>query len=227
MAGWRNGARQVDRALVALALVYFAALVLILVWPGLFGGIDPGDVASMPLSVARGQLERLLSSGLVVDGDLPLAQIAVAAAIAALVVARHGIRAWWGAALSGHVGSALVAYAVIAVALAAGWAQAERVTDRRDFGISCVVAGTVGALFAGALLRIRDGSGTRADRLIAAAALAAFLVVLPFSFDWYAIEHPVAFALGAGFLLLTARRRVLSPRPSAAAGRGSARPPAG
>jgi hypothetical protein len=42
---------------------------------------------------------------------------------------RHGAVTWWLAALAGHVGSALLAYAIIAVADALGSASAGRVED--------------------------------------------------------------------------------------------------
>ena len=49
---------------------------------------------------------------------------------------------------------------------------------------------TLGALFASGL--------RRRDRTLTAIGAVAFLVLLPFSVDWYGPEHPLSFALGFG-----------------------------
>jgi hypothetical protein len=62
-----------------------------------------------------------------------------------------------------------------------------------DYGISAVLAATLGALSA---------SGVKAgDRLIVAVGILAFVALLPFSIGWVDIEHPLAFGLGAAVVL--------------------------
>lgn len=101
----------------------------------------------------------------------------------------QGPLVWWAAVLVGHVGSALIAYAIIGIAIALGSDGAQAAADVPDFGISCVLGATLGVLFA---------SGWR---LVGAAG---FVLLLPFSLDWYGPEHPLSFVLGA---LVVARAR--------------------
>ncbi len=130
-------------------------------------------------------------------------QIALTAAASVGLIRLRGAAVWWAAVLVGHVGSALIAYAIIGIAIALGSGGAEAAADDPDFGISCVLGATLGALF---------GSGWRVVGAV------GFVLLLPFSLDWYGPEHPLSFVLGA----LVAR-----PRPCRPAGRsagfGSAR----
>ena len=116
--------RTADRALAVLAVAWVAAVAVLQAGSVL----DPADVASSPDAVAGGALWRLLASGLVVDAPAPVAQLAVVAALTAIVLARDGGVTWWLAALAGHVGSALLAYAGIAIADALGSASASAST---------------------------------------------------------------------------------------------------
>jgi hypothetical protein len=180
--------------LIATATAWLAAVALIRL---LDPDLSPSALGASPDSVAAGELWRLLSSSLIVDSDLPVLQIALLAAATAIVIVRHGALIWWLAALVGHVGSALLAYALIAVASALGSDSAERYEDDWDYGISCVMAALAGVLFAGAVRRLRGGRGGAADVALAVATtlgLVGWLVTI----DWYGVEHVFAFALGAG-----------------------------
>jgi hypothetical protein len=183
--------------LTAAAAGWLAAVALIgIAAPDL----STGELGASPDAVAAGQLWRLLSSSLIVDSALPVLQIAVLVAATALVVARYGALTWWLAALAGHVGSALIAYGLIAVAAALGSDSAERFEDDWDYGISCVLAALVGVLCAGALRRLRAGPRRTPDVALAVATslgLVGWLVTI----DWYGVEHVLAFALGAGVLM--------------------------
>jgi hypothetical protein len=152
--------------------------------------------------VADGELWRLLSSGLVVDG-LAAPQIAVTAIAAFAVIRLQGALIWWAAVLVGHVGSALIAYAIIGIAILLGSSGAEAAADDPDFGISCVLGATLGALFA---------SGWRVVGAI------GFVLLLPFSLDWYGPEHPLSFVLGALVAGRAGRLRGRQPFEGAAEG---------
>jgi hypothetical protein len=184
---------RAERGLALLALAYFVAAAL-----GVVLDLDPGELASSPGRLVDGEAWRLLTSALVVEGRLPLVQIGLAAAAAFAVVRAHGAIAWWGAVVAAHVGSALVTYGVIGIFDALGTRGAERVVDEPDYGVSIVITGSLGALFAGAWRRRR--------RDVAALALLGLLAFFPLSLDWYGIEHPLGFALGAGFLAGWERR---------------------
>jgi hypothetical protein len=122
-----------------------------------------------------------------VDG-VAAPQIALTALASFALIRLRGAVVWWAAVLVGHVGSALIAYAIVGVAIALGSGGAEAAADDPDFGISCVLGATLGAIFA---------SGWRVVGAV------GFVLLLPFSLDWYGPEHPLSFVLGA----LVARRR--------------------
>jgi hypothetical protein len=143
--------------------------------------VDPSALESSAELVAEGELWRLFSSGLVVDG-VAAPQIALTALASFAVIRLDGAGVWWAAILVGHVGSALLAYVIIGIAILLGSDGARAAADDPDFGISCVLGATLGALFASGL------------RLVGALG---FVLLLPFSLDWYGPEHPLSFALGA------------------------------
>jgi len=184
--------RTADRALAVLAVAWVVAVAVIEAGDVL----DPAAVASSPDAVADGALWRLPASGLVVDPPAAFAQLAVVALVTALVLVRDGGVTWWLAALAGHVGSALVAYAVLAVADALGSASAERFTDEPDYGVSCVLCALNGVAFAGAARRIRARRAGAIDWLVAAGTAVATVVWLA-TLDWYGVEHLYAFGIGA------------------------------
>jgi hypothetical protein len=143
--------------------------------------------------IADGNLLGLLTSGLPVEGPLAVGQIALAAVAGALVIRREGAAVWWVAALVGHIGSALISYGVVALAAALGSNGAENAENDPDYGISAVLAATLGALLA---------SGLRAgDRALTAVGVACCVGLLPFSIGWLDMQHLFAFALGAAVVL--------------------------
>jgi hypothetical protein len=126
----------------------------------------------------------------VVDG-VALPQIALTAFVSFVVIRIQGPAVWWLAVLVGHVGSALLNYALIGVAILLGSDGARAAADNPDFGISCVLGASLGVLFA---------SGYRVIGAI------SFLLLLPFSLDWYGPEHPLSFVLGAVVVARAGRR---------------------
>lgn len=166
-----------ERALRAAAAAYFVAAAI---------GVEPDALRASADKLAGGQVWVLLTSALDAQGPLPRLQVALAAAVAALVIARDGARLWWGVALAGHVLSALVAYAAIAIAVALGSDGAAHAAAQPDYGVSCVLAAGLGALL--------TRRGDRTSRVIGIAGTA---VLLPFSVSWYGSEHLLAVAFGA------------------------------
>jgi hypothetical protein len=162
-----------ERALVALAAAYFVVAAA--------GIVAPASASA----VADGRVWLLLTSALAAQGPAPLAQVALAATVATLVIHRLGAAAWWRAALAGHVGSALIAYALI------GLAGAERAAAAPDYGVSCVL----GASF-GALLTVKG-----IPRVV---GVVGTLALAPLSLTWIGLEHPLSVAIGAA---VTAWRR--------------------
>jgi hypothetical protein len=193
-----------DRLLTAAALAWLAAVVLIAV----FGfGLGPADVGSSPDTFTDGRIPRMLASSLIVDDDLPWAQLLLLVVVCALVLVREGPLTWWLAALLGHVGSALLAYGVIGIAIALGSGSAEAATNEWDYGISCIFAAQLGVLALDAWRRLRAGPsrppGAVAVMLLTAGAFVVFVTDL----DWYGLEHLFAFAIGVAVLALRTPRR--------------------
>lgn len=191
-----------DRLLALAAFLWIAAAAAIEL--GAFG-LSAAELGSSPDTLAGFEPWRLLTSSLLVDGELPVAQVALLVAVTVAVISRHGARVWWVAALLGHIGSALLAYAAIGVAIALGNDAADRISDDWDYGVSCVMAAQFGVLFAGALLRRRRGTAGPFDLVLAVAALIA-LIAWTVTIDWYGVEHQLAFAIGIAVLLVADRR---------------------
>ncbi|ADB50941.1 hypothetical protein [Conexibacter woesei] len=192
-----------QRSLLALALAWLAAVAAI----QLLGlGVTPAEVGSSPDALVSGHVWRMLSSSLIVDDDLPLVQLALLAAATAAVLLRYGAVVWWVAALVGHVGSALLTYALLGAAIALGSGSAERTADDWDYGISCVFSAQLGVLCAGGVRRLREGRGDWLD-VAAVATTAGALVVFLTDLDWYGTEHFFALALGGTVAVLSDRGR--------------------
>lgn len=195
-----------DRLLTAAALAWLATVVLIAV----FGfGIGPSEIGSSPDTLTDGRIPRMLASSLLVEDEWRYPQLALLLFVSLLLLARAGAVTWWLAALLGHLGSALLAYAIIGLAVALGSGSAEAATDDWDYGTSCVLSAQLGALAYGAWraraarrrtgLRARDAAAharaevlDRAILLLAAGSLIFFVVTI----GWYGVEHLFAFAIG-------------------------------
>jgi hypothetical protein len=141
---------------------------------------DPALHASAE-EVGDGRVWLLLTSALEPQGPYPLLQLAGAAALAAVLIARAGARVWCRAALAGHVLSAVVVYGLMGL-VGAGAAAAQP-----DYGISCVVGGTVGGLLVTA----------RGSRLALAAGVLGAVALIPGTRGWYGLEHPLSIVFGA------------------------------
>jgi hypothetical protein len=161
--------------LTLLAAAYFVVAAV---------GIEDPALHASAEAVGDGRLWVLLTSALEPQGAYPLLQVAGAAGLAALLIARagaRGARVWWCCALAGHVLSAVAVYVVL------GFDGAQP-----DYGISCVAGGTIGGLFV----------YSRGSRAALAAALAGTAVLLVNSSGRYGLEHPLSIAFGAAAALL-------------------------
>ncbi len=122
---------------------------------------------------------------------------------------------WWLTALLGHLGSAVLAYGVIGIAVLLGSGSAEAATDDWDYGISCVLSAQLAALAYGAWQNRRDAAraGARATPLDGAILLlaAGSLIFFVVTIGWYGVEHLFAFAIG----LAVAARRAPASAPAA------------
>jgi hypothetical protein len=151
------------------------------------------------------QVWRMLTSGLIVRGAVPFVQLLVLVLVSLAVIRRQGPVRWAAAAVGGHVLSAAIAYWILQVEVWKGDDAAYVAAGGHDYGISCLLAGTLGALCVDATLRWR---GTRDRREGALAAFLALLAVatVPLALSWYGVEHGLSFLVGALTIALVGRR---------------------
>lgn len=116
---WKSppGSGALDRALTVAAVAYYAAVIVFTILVR-SGDLSASGIDSSADELADGQVLRLLTSVIAVEGPLAVPQIALGAFVAAVVIRREGAAVWWVAALVGHVGSALISYAIIDLASA-------------------------------------------------------------------------------------------------------------
>ncbi|MGZ6696426.1 MAG: hypothetical protein ACXVFL_12385 [Solirubrobacteraceae bacterium] len=182
----------------ALVGAYVLTLVIFAVTSRALGEPEVGDLASSPQKIADGKVWTLLSSAFLVDGP-PLVQIVAVAILATVLVHFRGSFVFWRAALAGHVTATVLTY----LGVGALWVVDRRATGgvvtSPDYGISCVWAGGLGAIVAGAWQARGHSPRARAVVVAAVAMLAALTV---FSSGLAQIEHVLAFALGALVIVL-------------------------
>jgi hypothetical protein len=178
----------------AMAAAWLAAVALLAITRVTVGWPSPGDLAASPDALERGQLWRLPTSALVIEGP-PVVQIGATALLIWIVVHRFGAPTFWVAAVAGHVGSTLAVYTGIALVWLVDAHAVRHVTDAPDYGISAVWAACMGVVCvagaAGALRRARLATA------LGAGCLLTFLVLVPADGEISDFEHLVAFLAGA------------------------------
>jgi hypothetical protein len=198
---------------------YFALAAAIGAVPALTGlshsALDSA-MAFSPADLLAGKLWLLPLSGLVVDGETWV-QLALLAGAAAVLVSVADGRLFWRVAIGAHVGSTLLAYAIVGLLAVTAPSITSGVITAPDYGVSCIWAGCLGAL---AITLAR-----RSSRRLPAFALfiaVALLTAVPLGLDGVGaqgfvtggtldlspIEHVLAF--GIGVLVANA---VAKPRP--------------
>ena len=201
---------RIDRLLIFLAAAYLAVIAIGISGAGLHASAD---------KVGSGDVWLLLTSALNVVPELDIPQWLLLAAAIGLVIWRHGPKLWWTVALTGHIGAALISYAVIGLAVLLGSGSADQAAGQSDYGISIVLAATIGALAAGGF-SVPAGERSRADRICIGLGLVGLAGMIAFSVGWYDMQHVIGFAIGfilTGWLLnrgFYAWTRPLSDRPS-------------
>jgi hypothetical protein len=172
------------------------------------GGPRVRDVASSPSGLLSGNVWRLLTSGFIIAGK-PWAQLALTTAAVITVLVLFGPGLFWRAAFAGHVVATVIAYLGVAVLWLVARGDVDHVVDEPDYGISCVLAGTLGAL-GGAGLRAWNQPWT-----VVPAAVATVLILAAITLandDLTGAEHGLAFVLGG----IVGLRTSVSAAPSRA-----------
>ena len=184
-------------------MAYFAAALVVGLLPSVAGishGALVATLAFSPSDLLAGKIWLLPLSGIVVDGATWV-QLAVLAEAAVVLVAMAGARTFWRAALLAHVGSTLIAYAVLGILNVADPSATGDLLRDPDYGVSCIWAGSLGALAVVAARRCTR----RSAKVAVVAAISAPLFVVDSTgivtaagtLDLAAVEHVLAFLLGA------------------------------
>lgn len=197
----RRRGDRLDLCLILLAGTYLAYVGL--------SGVGHEWYASAD-RVAEGKVWLLLTSGLNVVVELDEAQWALLAITVAVVIYRLGPRLWWIVALTGHVLSAVIVYAAIEVAVWLGSSSAEATAAETDYGISIVLAASLGALTASALLarERKEGGMDPGDKVALALGICGLLGMIAVSFGWYDSEHLIGYTIGFFLTRILVRRKV-------------------
>ncbi len=215
----------------ALIAAYVLTVALFALTSHAIGEPEVPDLASSPQKIADGQVWTLLSSAFLVDGP-PVVQIAAVAVLAAVLVRFRGSFVFWRAALAGHVTATVLTYAGVGALWVLDRSATAGVVTSPDYGISCVWAGGLGAVAAGAW-----GARGRAPRAqaVVVGSVSMLAGLTAFSTGLAQVEHVLAFALGALVIVATDHRRrpadrfrgfsdaMAEPEPVAPASRPSAR----
>ena len=197
---------RTDGVLILLAAAYLAVIAI---------GVPGSDLHSSVDRVADGDVWLLLTSALNVVPELDIPQWFLLAASITVVILRCGPKLWWSVALAGHVGAALISYLVIGLAIAFGSGSADTTAAESDYGISIVLAATLGALAASGFAVPRT-ERTRGDRISIVLGLIGLAGMIAFSVGWYDMQHVIGYAIGfvlTGWLLDRGTFRWARPRP--------------
>jgi hypothetical protein len=190
----------------ALAVLYLAAVSAVtvahfaLAWPSVH------VFALTPTLFAHGQLWLLATSAFLVSSGSLLGALVSLVPLGAAIALLRDSRRFWRAAIAGHLGSTVIAYAAIGALWLADPGTVGGLVDQPDYGISCVWAGAIGAI-AAATRR----SPSRAIRLVGPIVPVSLLIVLTATSTGLArLEHPLAFLLGWGVASLPTRREAVA-----------------
>lgn len=190
-----------ERAAAWTAVAWLATSTILTVTWHRGGWPDPADLASTASGVEHGRVWTLLSSMLPVS-EYPAAELAGCALTVAVALRVLGGLRFWAVALASHLGSALIAYAGIAVLWLLDPVAASDAAVEDDYGISAVWLGTIGAITA-----VLYQEGRRRVALGVAGVAVAASIALGTDSDWLPVaEHLLALAIGAAVAVALARR---------------------
>lgn len=177
------------------------------------GAVGLAPFAATPEAVAHGRVWLLATSALVGDAP-PVLSLLSFAALGLTVLALCGPRVLWAAALAGHVGSALLVYAAIAVARAVDHGVLASVVSAPDYGVSAISGAWLGTV-AAVVWRRCSGARALVVLTVGVVGVVAWQVARPL--NALDVEHLVALALGAA-LVARAPLRVVAGRVRVRAG---------
>lgn len=191
-----------EMLLLAYLIVVMAVEVLRLTtgWPTV------NDLASSPALLAQGQWWRLITSALVVNGPV-IPQLVAIGALGTLAIYFGGSGTFWVSALSGHFFGTLAAYLGVAALWVADRAAAARYATDPDYGVSLIWCAALGAFAAWSWMGTRAKVRRPVHPWWAVAATLLMFVVTEYSDNLAAVEHVIAFGVGALVIATAGRSR--------------------
>lgn len=181
-------------SVVAAAVIgaWGAAVLAIAASRAIDGGPDASALGSSARGVIDGHIWKLFSSALPVS-QFPALEIAGTAIAVGFAIRLLGTLWTFAGGLAAHVGSAVIAYAIMGLVWVISHSAAHDAVTRSDYGISAIWLGAVG-LVVGAL---RHAAPRRAA-LIATVAVIACAALQPVA-GWLPLaEHLLSLAIGYG-----------------------------
>lgn len=166
---------------------------------------EPSDFALTPAALAAGKVWLLVTSAMLVSGP-PLLELAGLVLAVGVLVRREGPAAFWRAAIGGHAGGTLIVYGAIGILWILARSTVEGVVHTRDYGVSSVWLGVLGAIFASILGDARRRALTRAEQIALATVAAGGVIGVVFFRGLAGAEHGTAFAIGAALQWASPRR---------------------
>ena len=151
-------------------------------------------VAASAGDVLRGQVWRLLTSGLIAERPIA-ASVVSFGLLASLTLLLCGRRTFWVSAIAGNVGSALLAYLLIGAVRVADPGSLAAEWRAWDFGVSAISAAWLGAIAATGW-RSRRSLTARGAIVVSCLAIGTFAYTLHPGITMLASEHVTAFAIG-------------------------------
>lgn len=184
-----------------LPLSYILIVGLVALGRAASGHPTAGSLALTPDKLAAGHVWLLPTSAVIINGSALPQLIALALTIIG-AVRWLGARFVVAVMIVAHVGATLLAYAILIVTTG----DADGAHNRTlDYGTSAVWLGLLGALAVALFEPARRGS--RRARLVVATASACAVVGATLFPLMPALEHALAFALGAGLAALRGSRQ--------------------
>jgi hypothetical protein len=189
-------------------LVYLLVVIGVSLVQAVAGWPSVSALASSPLLLWQGQWWRLLTSGLVVNGP-PVPQLAAIGALGTLVIYFGGSWLFWRVAVAGHLIGTVFAYAWFGVFWLAGRAEDTKLLTSPDYGVSLIWSAGLGAFAAWAWMGPKATLHRPWRPSWVILALVVMFIVTLYSDDMEALQHVVAFGVGAAIISTAGRARVL------------------
>ena len=205
--------RKVSQTGLAILLAYLVIVIVLELVRALTSVPVVAWLASSPDRLADGQWWRLGTSAFVVDGP-PVPQVVVTALLGGLIIWFRGSWLFWAIAVAGHVFGTLLTYVGLVVGGILGAHGVHHFLTAPDYGISLVWSSALGALAAAAWLG-PDLTWTRAYRpVLVSGAFGIMFAVVILSRGDDALQHAIAFAVGAILIAVVDRSGEVSRHPA-------------